>query len=236
MPVVGVVRGDVAAHAELGAAVADDDLALDDARRAGDRVALASDRRSRTDHDFVAGRAHRARSSRPSSVPTKSLPSHAATPRLTTSQQAFTPSRPAPSDRIATAACRSRRRAPAPCSTRWWRTCTPSTTERRRFLAAMRVEIEEPREPQLLDVARVDLRRAARSAARSKCGRASASCRDPGPPGRCASRRPAPASAARPLRPARASDRREQRERQHAASWTRVLVSTSIPLERALQP
>ncbi len=41
-----VVGRDVAAHAELGAAVADDDLALDDARRAGDRVRLASGRRS----------------------------------------------------------------------------------------------------------------------------------------------------------------------------------------------
>ena len=36
---LGVVGGHVAAHAvELGAAVADDDLALDDARRAGDHV------------------------------------------------------------------------------------------------------------------------------------------------------------------------------------------------------
>ena len=33
-----VVGAEVAAHAELGAAVADDDLALHDARRAGDRV------------------------------------------------------------------------------------------------------------------------------------------------------------------------------------------------------
>ena len=34
----GVIRGDIAADAEFGAAVADDDLALDDARRPGDRV------------------------------------------------------------------------------------------------------------------------------------------------------------------------------------------------------
>ena len=37
---VGVVGRDVAAHAELGAAVADQHLAFDDARRAGDRVRL----------------------------------------------------------------------------------------------------------------------------------------------------------------------------------------------------
>ena len=35
---VGVIGGDVAAHSELGAAVADHHLALADARRAGDRV------------------------------------------------------------------------------------------------------------------------------------------------------------------------------------------------------
>ncbi|MEA3220967.1 MAG: hypothetical protein OZX49_02082 [Immundisolibacter sp.] len=38
----GVVGGHVAAHAVLGAAVADDDLVLDDARRAGDGVRLAA--------------------------------------------------------------------------------------------------------------------------------------------------------------------------------------------------
>jgi hypothetical protein len=37
---LGVVGGDVAAHAELGAAIADQHLALDDARRPGDGVAL----------------------------------------------------------------------------------------------------------------------------------------------------------------------------------------------------
>src|SRR5690606_21849062 len=40
-----VVRRDEAAHAELGAAVADHDLAVDDARRAGDRVRLVDRRR-----------------------------------------------------------------------------------------------------------------------------------------------------------------------------------------------
>ena len=37
---LGVIGADIAAHAELGTAVADDDLALDDARGAGDRVGL----------------------------------------------------------------------------------------------------------------------------------------------------------------------------------------------------
>src|SRR5690606_31475750 len=40
LTVVGVISGDVAAHAELGAAVADDHFAIDHARRAGDRVGL----------------------------------------------------------------------------------------------------------------------------------------------------------------------------------------------------
>ena len=42
---VCVVRGHIAAHAELGAAVADDDLAVDDSRRARDRVRLIDRRR-----------------------------------------------------------------------------------------------------------------------------------------------------------------------------------------------
>src|SRR5690606_15285287 len=37
---VGVIGGDVAAHAEFGAAIADDDLALYHARRARNRVGL----------------------------------------------------------------------------------------------------------------------------------------------------------------------------------------------------
>src|SRR5690606_21624717 len=36
--VVGVVGADEAAHAEVGTAVTDDDLAVEDARRTGDRV------------------------------------------------------------------------------------------------------------------------------------------------------------------------------------------------------
>ena len=53
---VGVVGGDVAAHAvEFAAAVADDHLALDDARRAGDGV-VAADRRGLHDPVHVPGR------------------------------------------------------------------------------------------------------------------------------------------------------------------------------------
>ena len=40
MAVARVIGGDVAAHAELGAAIADDHPPVDDARRAGDRIAL----------------------------------------------------------------------------------------------------------------------------------------------------------------------------------------------------
>jgi hypothetical protein len=87
-----VVGGDVAAHAELGAAITDDDFALDDARRAGDRVRLRLvDGDHRPDSLPVAASSA---TSRPSSVPTNSLPSYAATPRLTVSQHAFTPVSP----------------------------------------------------------------------------------------------------------------------------------------------
>src|SRR5690606_26922394 len=50
----GVIGGDIAAHAELGAAVADQHLALHHARRAGDGVGL---RLVDRDHlpDFLAG-------------------------------------------------------------------------------------------------------------------------------------------------------------------------------------
>src|SRR5690606_12170510 len=56
----GVVGGDVAAHAVFGAAVADDDLALHHARRAGDGVAdVATDQRVGFPHALAAGGVHR---------------------------------------------------------------------------------------------------------------------------------------------------------------------------------
>ncbi len=84
---LGVVGGDVAAHAIFSAAVADDDLAFDDARHRGDRVRAASCRSSAPTRlpcrSCCRGRSggHRARRDR-------SCRSKRATPRFTTSQHA----------------------------------------------------------------------------------------------------------------------------------------------------
>jgi hypothetical protein len=51
----GVVGRDVSAHAVFGAAVTDDDLVLDDARRTGDRIAVARIRRPSFPREFAGG-------------------------------------------------------------------------------------------------------------------------------------------------------------------------------------
>ncbi len=151
-----VVRGDVAAHAELGAAVADDDFALDDARRAGDGVCLRLIDGHHGPH-FVAGRG---------------VERDETAVERAEEQLAFVRS-DAAIDGVAA-------RLHAGFA-RHFRIVLPQQLaargvdrlhlapraggiqhavddQRRGFLAAMRVEVDEPREAELLDVAGVDLR------------------------------------------------------------------------------
>ena len=165
-----VVGGDVAAHAELGAAVADDHLALDDARRAGDRVCLRLIDGHHRPH-FLAGlgverdqpaveRADETACLRRSDAAVDDVAArlHAGFARhlrIVLPQQ------------LAGRGVDRLHLAPRAGGIHH-----AVDDQRRRLLAAMRVEVDEPREAELLDVARVDLRRAARSAARSRCARA----------------------------------------------------------------
>ncbi len=154
-----VIRGYVTAHAHLAAAVADDDLALDDARCAGDRVTL-----------LRVGRLHR--------------PQRLAAPHVESDQPAVeradedaaTPGRDAAIHDVATgidrlvagdlrieapllfAGARIEREHFAPCRSDIHRAVDD---QRCSFLAALGVEIEIPRELQVLHVALVDRRQRA---------------------------------------------------------------------------
>jgi hypothetical protein len=93
----------------------------------------------------------------PSSVPTKILPCHAATPRFTTSQQAFT------AHSGGTFGSKDQRRSPVAAFTAntllqaLVKYITPSINQRRRFLASARVEIRVPSDRKFTGILVVDL-------------------------------------------------------------------------------
>ena len=124
---LGVVGGDVAAHAVLAAAVADQHLALHDARRAGDAVGLGAVDRVCTSQTLRAGlRVERDEPAVERADVDRALPDRDAAVDHVAAQR-YGPTRAAPRDRTSTARGRSSRRAPTRRST-----CRSCTSRRRR--------------------------------------------------------------------------------------------------------
>ena len=164
-----VVGRHVAAHravTHVGAAVADDDDAARDLRRAGARIRQLAIDDGVGFPELLARWRRSSACSRPSTEATKTLPFHTATPRLTRSQQGFLAHEGiglgvvAP-QLLAGGGIHRVDVAPGPRCVH-----DPVDDDRRRFLAALRLaQIIAPRETQLIDVAR----RRSSSKAKSRC-------------------------------------------------------------------